>query len=841
MHRKAQSFQQHKWGTGVPSHPESLEVEHGLRVSAFPMQPWLSAQSEGEPGCFSRADQPLSSQAPGAGWQGSGPASERASERGGRFGEARNASRRPPAARGPNGAQRPPGKQRRLRENFPPAPGSGCPRGAGRAHLPSVSRATSAAALAIVPRRLRGALRGGGSGALTFAARGRQRRPACRERGCHLRLRRLCSPLLSRPAALRCAARSAPPLAAPPPRLVGWRVGGGRAAAGAAGTGRRRPSELRLTREVTAATEGRPARLNAPARVSCQAGRILYTEGGQSSEGIPRGGGEGTGEEGFLQRPGAAPWICSLSPPSKMKGGAPPSSSSLALEAERPVRENQEQPGKSCPFLHTCLTCDWAPRNARYLAAASWEASWPFGIWETLGSGWGPDAALPAPTVSPEQKTFWASPKRFSGLIRTGGAPTSGAGSEDGRGKSHRRPSPPLSPLEPSGTRRHGGPVAEESRSRRSEVRRAESNGRRVSARSAAPAAQAGRASGGAASARSSSRQARRPAPRGLRRGGELSGSSGSRLLFPLGRPEDAARLLPEDPARVEAPPGPLPPPQLPAPAMVSAELRRLPLLPGRGSGPVARSGASFLRVRCSGSRRRVLAGDLRGLDGARGRPAAPGEEAVRRRPVAGLGGSRSRRVFLGRGEICSVASLRGRPSPRLGRLWVDGRAAPSWPVQRGLWPALRLQRKGSLPQCGAQPLSDPPPPLSCGVLSLKPFVPPFQQKLPVRGENHLGRCQQEAEEVTEIMLDNYTKVLDREGKLSDLDERADELCKQSSAFTKTTKTLAQKKRWENMRFKIILLAVVVVAVLLIVITLYFTLSGSGNQVAPAKTSTGGD
>lgn len=45
------------------------------------------------------------------------------------------------------------------------------------------------------------------------------------------------------------------------------------------------------------------------------------------------------------------------------------------------------------------------------------------------------------------------------------------------------------------------------------------------------------------------------------------------------------------------------------------------------------------------------------------------------------------------------------------------------------------------------------------------------------------------------------------------------------------------------MKFKIILLAVVVVAVLLIIsaITLYFTLSGSGNQVAPAKTSTGGD
>ncbi|XP_034286565.1 vesicle-associated membrane protein 5 [Pantherophis guttatus] len=109
--------------------------------------------------------------------------------------------------------------------------------------------------------------------------------------------------------------------------------------------------------------------------------------------------------------------------------------------------------------------------------------------------------------------------------------------------------------------------------------------------------------------------------------------------------------------------------------------------------------------------------------------------------------------------------------------------------------------------------------------------------------EHQLKRCQQEAEEVTEIMLDNFTKVLDREGKISELDERADELRKQSSAFTKTTKTLAQKKRWENVRFKVILVAVVVGVVLLIVsaIILYFTLSGSGNQEAPAQTNAGGD
>ncbi|XP_013913870.1 PREDICTED: vesicle-associated membrane protein 5 [Thamnophis sirtalis] len=108
--------------------------------------------------------------------------------------------------------------------------------------------------------------------------------------------------------------------------------------------------------------------------------------------------------------------------------------------------------------------------------------------------------------------------------------------------------------------------------------------------------------------------------------------------------------------------------------------------------------------------------------------------------------------------------------------------------------------------------------------------------------ENQLQQCQQAAEEVTEIMLENYTRVLDREGKLSELDDRADELLKQSCTFTRTTKTLAQKKRWENVKFKIILVAVVVGVILLIVSAiLYFTLSGSGNQEAPAQIRAGGD
>ncbi|XP_054854465.1 vesicle-associated membrane protein 5 [Eublepharis macularius] len=109
--------------------------------------------------------------------------------------------------------------------------------------------------------------------------------------------------------------------------------------------------------------------------------------------------------------------------------------------------------------------------------------------------------------------------------------------------------------------------------------------------------------------------------------------------------------------------------------------------------------------------------------------------------------------------------------------------------------------------------------------------------------ENHLEQCQKETEEVTEIMLENYNKVLDREGKLHDLDERADELRNQSSAFSKTTKTIARQQRWKNRKCKIILVVVVAGAVLLIILAIVLALSfpTSGNQEAAAKASTGGD
>ncbi|XP_074052603.1 vesicle-associated membrane protein 5 isoform X2 [Macrotis lagotis] len=69
-------------------------------------------------------------------------------------------------------------------------------------------------------------------------------------------------------------------------------------------------------------------------------------------------------------------------------------------------------------------------------------------------------------------------------------------------------------------------------------------------------------------------------------------------------------------------------------------------------------------------------------------------------------------------------------------------------------------------------------------------------------------------------MLNNFERVLERDGKLAELEQRSDQLLDMSSAFSKTTKTLAQKKRWENIHWKVILGLVIGGLLLVILITL---------------------
>ncbi|XP_038610409.1 vesicle-associated membrane protein 5 isoform X2 [Tachyglossus aculeatus] len=95
---------------------------------------------------------------------------------------------------------------------------------------------------------------------------------------------------------------------------------------------------------------------------------------------------------------------------------------------------------------------------------------------------------------------------------------------------------------------------------------------------------------------------------------------------------------------------------------------------------------------------------------------------------------------------------------------------------------------------------------------------------------NDLELCQRQADEVTEIMLNNYERVLERDGKLSDLEQRSDDLVNMSAAFTKTTKTLAKKKSWEKRRWCLIVGLVVggVVLLLTVILLVVFLTPGEG-------------
>lgn len=76
---------------------------------------------------------------------------------------------------------------------------------------------------------------------------------------------------------------------------------------------------------------------------------------------------------------------------------------------------------------------------------------------------------------------------------------------------------------------------------------------------------------------------------------------------------------------------------------------------------------------------------------------------------------------------------------------------------------------------------------------------------------------------MTEIMRDNYQKVLERDGKLAELEQRSHKLLDMSMAFSRTTNNLAQKKRWENIRCRVYWGLAVAGGLLIILIVLLVT------------------
>lgn len=105
-------------------------------------------------------------------------------------------------------------------------------------------------------------------------------------------------------------------------------------------------------------------------------------------------------------------------------------------------------------------------------------------------------------------------------------------------------------------------------------------------------------------------------------------------------------------------------------------------------------------------------------------------------------------------------------------------------------------------------------------------------------GQSHLRQAQENVEEVKLIMLDNLNKSGERTVKLVDLDNRADQLLEQSKGFSKTAIKVKQKKRWENIKYKVIAAVVVATVVLGIIVAVAVSFNREDSQTPPATRST---
>ncbi|KAK5611623.1 hypothetical protein CRENBAI_014075 [Crenichthys baileyi] len=88
----------------------------------------------------------------------------------------------------------------------------------------------------------------------------------------------------------------------------------------------------------------------------------------------------------------------------------------------------------------------------------------------------------------------------------------------------------------------------------------------------------------------------------------------------------------------------------------------------------------------------------------------------------------------------------------------------------------------------------------------------------PASSNKRLQQTQAQVDEVVDIMRVNVDKVLERDQKLSELDDRADALQAGASQFETSAAKLKRKYWWKNCKMWAILIAVLVIIIIIIII-----------------------
>ncbi|NXD94731.1 VAMP5 protein, partial [Chaetorhynchus papuensis] len=131
-------------------------------------------------------------------------------------------------------------------------------------------------------------------------------------------------------------------------------------------------------------------------------------------------------------------------------------------------------------------------------------------------------------------------------------------------------------------------------------------------------------------------------------------------------------------------------------------------------------------------------------------------------------------------------------------------------------------------------PPPPPPPPLSLrcpcphgqGVsLGISPVSPRCPHIVPPCPQAGLARCHREAEEVAELMRQNVAKALEREGRLEQLQSRAQDLRQASEAFTRTTQTVTRRQRRRQRRWHLVALGLGLLLLFILALALALALA----------------
>ncbi|XP_010082390.1 PREDICTED: vesicle-associated membrane protein 3, partial [Pterocles gutturalis] len=93
----------------------------------------------------------------------------------------------------------------------------------------------------------------------------------------------------------------------------------------------------------------------------------------------------------------------------------------------------------------------------------------------------------------------------------------------------------------------------------------------------------------------------------------------------------------------------------------------------------------------------------------------------------------------------------------------------------------------------------------------------PGSSNVAAGSNRRLQQTQHQVDEVVDIMRVNVDKVLERDQKLSELDDRADALQAGASQFETSAAKLKRKYWWKNCKMWAILIAVVVIIIIIII------------------------